>query len=132
MKATELRIGNYFDIIDRSNEIHLPRNVVKMIGETHFSTVVLYDILIPVCSQQISMNVGIRDLSPIELTEEWLIKFGFEKIGKNFEKDNILILWNIIDKCYDFVHTDKGIEIKYVHQLQNLYFSLTGQELKTL
>ena len=66
---------------------------------------------------------------PIELTEEWLIKFGHEssfipdlyEIGKlSFYIDDGI--------CWIDVFGD-SIEIKYVHQLQNLYFALTGKEL---
>jgi len=76
--------------------------------------------------------------SPIPLTEEWLEKFGFEK-----EKTlNIFWAWNLDrlriskleenDIC-DVTYTTIGdlyLTIQSVHQLQNLYFALTGQELE--
>lgn len=68
---------------------------------------------------------------PIPLTEEWLLKFGFEKKGVNRTR---WTFWKI-----DLVEDEKGIysfdesriyiDIKYVHQLQNLYFALTNEEL---
>jgi hypothetical protein len=73
--------------------------------------------------------------SPIPLTEEWLLKFGFEKqmmwtyaIDIIGNKKLIYYLgekgWSIGNKNYsDFSN------LKYVHQLQNLYFALTGTEL---
>lgn len=65
-------------------------------------------------------------LEQIPLTEEWLLKFGYKKAGSNF--------WNlghIVWECYDgiFICDKNGIGIKSVHQLQNLYFALTGMEL---
>jgi hypothetical protein len=72
---------------------------------------------------------------PIELTEEWLLKLGLEKIGiwtfsLNLVGNLDLIYylgekgWSIGLKSYsDFSN------LKYVHQLQNLYFALTGEEL---
>ena len=81
--------------------------------------------------------------TPIPLTEEWLLKLGFDK---EYQKGYIGI-----DVCNsDFVLTEplkmgewqtnytfqfetgsvpKFKEIKYVHQLQNLFFCLCGEEL---
>jgi len=80
-------------------------------------------------------------IEPIPLTEEWLVKFEFELEEKRtyhklINKDtefcvyidgeilelNSLIIWQS-----DAVYV-RGI-LKYVHQLQNLYFALTGEEL---
>lgn len=72
-------------------------------------------------------------LDPIPLSEEWLIKFGFES-----EKVYEVVFEYTIDKkhriqtdgeMYILMGYKDGIEIKYVHQLQNLYFALTGEEL---
>ena len=74
-------------------------------------------------------------LNPIPLTEEILLKFGFEEKSKskNFYLGNFRFHISkpanydgfIFCDGYDVI-TDK---IKYVHQLQNLYFALTGEEL---
>jgi hypothetical protein len=73
---------------------------------------------------------------PIPLTEEWLLKFGFEKqmmwtyaINIIGNKKLIYYLgekgWSVGNKNYsDFSN------LNYVHQLQNLYFALTNQELE--
>lgn len=70
----------------------------------------------------------------IPLTEEWLLKFGFEKIDgdyyineyiASFEADHPL--WFGKEGCCQ-QDTIKD-NIKYVHQLQNLYFDLTNKEL---
>lgn len=90
-----------------------------------------------------------KDIEPIPLTEEWLKKFMFQKDNYGvFEKtkDNTntseseFELW--MKKCLvnndwvwnvcvgqDFANLTELCNIKYVHQLQNLYFSLTGKEL---
>lgn len=67
---------------------------------------------------------------PIPLTEEWLLKFGFEKIGgwddyEGYIKDEVEIALN---EKYPFENYLQK-ELKHVHQLQNLYFALTGKEL---
>lgn len=82
---------------------------------------------------------------PIPLTEEWLIKFGFEKresstcnawyIGKNEITHDWLfdMVWlhrpELINAPnFPFYRNGRHL-IKYVHQLQNLYFALTNEEL---
>jgi hypothetical protein len=71
----------------------------------------------------------LETLKPIELTEEWLQKLGFELYDsvefRHFYRKNDFDL----DENYQPIDFD-CIEIKYVHQLQNVYFALTGQELE--
>jgi hypothetical protein len=56
---------------------------------------------------------------PIPLTEEWLMKFGFD------EKEPVLISsWKFSPFCETII-----TKCEHVHQLQNLYFALTGEEL---
>ena len=80
-------------------------------------------------------------LKPIPLTEDWLLKLGFQFVtpsedgydlnhayeipswGKVALKNGILVP----DEYYFL--TGMNQEIKYVHQLENLYFGLTGEEL---
>ena len=73
---------------------------------------------------------------PIPLTEEWLKKFGFEKekcdnkIWYELKPKNAPLFCQGYSKklCEVFVeHLD--VRVKYVHQLQNIYFVLTGKEL---
>lgn len=72
---------------------------------------------------------SIDDISPIPLTEEWLIKFGWKQIDKyTFTKKG----WFIYKRKRGFVTGSKKRELKLesVHQLQNLYFALSGEELE--
>ncbi|WP_312922539.1 hypothetical protein [Empedobacter brevis] len=67
---------------------------------------------------------------PIKLTKEIIMKCGFEPTY--FVCDNKLASYRIKNK--DFINPDftlvwYGTKIEYLHQLQNLYFSLTQQEL---
>lgn len=69
--------------------------------------------------------------SPEVLTEEWLIKFGFTEFGS---KDRMVVNNNGRSLAVEFAECRnlwlwQGIELKYVHQLQNLFFALTGEEL---
>jgi hypothetical protein len=90
--------------------------------------------------------VSIKSLKPIPLTEEWLLKFGFKKressvsdsfyIGENPTTRDWMfdIFWikNMMDYSYeDYPFYRNGhFKIKSVHQLQNLYFALTGEDLE--
>jgi hypothetical protein len=82
------------------------------------------------------------EFMPIQLTEEWLSKFGFKRCGYDllfWRHDNIKgfllagINWADADEPnYQFLNYGIGDEIfsiHYIHQLQNLYFGLTGIEL---
>lgn len=69
---------------------------------------------------------------PIPITEQWLLRLGFiihqSPPVKAFRKG--LHFGFFDDDCFYF-QLGKGmdIEIKHIHQLQNLYFALTGKEL---
>ena len=71
----------------------------------------------------ISLDSTLSHIKPIPLTEEWLLKFGLMSIKTE------LGFWNNGDAIYFSYGFEKSIELKYVHQLQNLYFALTGEEL---
>ena len=78
---------------------------------------------------------------PIEISEEWLLKLGFEVYYES-QFCKRLELTSNTEICYAFSNVEayKGAvgfsyvgkvvqNIKFLHQLQNLYFALTGSEL---
>jgi hypothetical protein len=69
----------------------------------------------------------------IPLTTEILEKCGFQKKDIFFEKKPLGIYINTetidIDVWYIGAVRLKTKHLKYLHQLQNLYFALTGEEL---
>jgi len=74
----------------------------------------------------------VLEAEPIPLTEEWLIKFGFVREGMLTMRLGEFTCYCEEDYIDNFCLGD--IELfdvipKYVHQLQNLYFALTGEEL---
>ena len=114
MELNELRIGNW--IIDE-----IGRNVkVESISEWGIN-------LVPGFGWDISWR-------PVQLTEEWLLKFGFFKYNNAYvlEKPNENIMNFKFSIWSDFTYNSSEfpVELKYVHQLQNLYFALTGTHLK--
>ena len=121
MKANELRIGNY---LAASDGILCEVIAIELDG---YKTKPVNPIQsIPV------FQIGdiIKPRLPIPLTEEWLIKFGFESScddGYSCDWDYKKIT---ICEQESFIEDTTGVEIKHVHQLQNLYFALTGEELE--
>lgn len=77
-------------------------------------------------------NDELNRIEPIPITEEWLIRFGFDRpanswIGEIFhlsEWDDYPLNWCVAFNKNNAVLIKK---LKYIHQLQNLYFALTGQ-----
>ena len=133
MKASELRIGNYI-LADTLDGLFMP----------HF--VVGGDIL------AIQNDELPCETKPIPITPEILEKCGFEKIEYHpfwrlNQKSNTAIVYGcgrdgdgfpiVRDDsqyrkyfaCEDDMYSWQGKEIKHLHQLQNLYFALTGEEL---
>lgn len=83
------------------------------------------------------------NLNPILITEDWLLKFGFnttfEKITEIQINENEVLYYDISEKCmslYVPVHYEDTSLVfnhcKYIHQLQNLYFALVNSELQLL
>jgi hypothetical protein len=82
---------------------------------------------------------GVGKLEPIPLTEEWLLKFGFEKNilydGRwhhgGFTNPNApLFYYSDMSLSGSLLFSGgKQIKIETVNQLQNLYFYLCGEEL---
>lgn len=74
-------------------------------------------------------------VNPIVLTPEWLERMGFKKtpIGMfTYSKDLPLYIQQASDLHYiPCAHGGQiGATLYYVHQLQNLYFALTDEELE--
>lgn len=70
-------------------------------------------------------------ISGIPLSEEWLIRLGFNRQTSEhyyiFHKDKVL--FSIYNSTLVIEGGHMPVQLKYVHQLQNLYFALTGSEL---
>lgn len=74
-------------------------------------------------------------IQPIPLTEEWLVRMGFKKkkyFGEWTYNDIITFYKGLKQGYLGCPHPegeDIDVECKHVHQLQNLYYALTGKEL---
>ena len=70
---------------------------------------------------------------PIPITEEWLLRFGFFKYNNAYvlqkPNENIINFKFSIWSDFTYNSSEFPVELKSVHQLQNLYFTLTGTHL---
>jgi len=127
IKANELRIGNrirvYSDIVE----------VTDIADDGIIGTTAYFDGQMGCCGCTDSMA------EPIPLTPEILEKCGFEqKEVVNSDQDD-RTFWahpKMNYYTYDGKKFDAGYgfgdldHVKYVHQVQNLFFALTGEELE--
>ena len=116
MNAQELRIYNYVRNSITGGEFAVNADEIRRIYLNRYSVI-----------------------EPIPLTEEWLLKFGFERHHSDYSNSVIYIKdvpnnnefkWGVypLELGSGFI-INKSKNLKYVHQLQNLYFALTGEEL---
>jgi hypothetical protein len=131
MKASELRIGNWVHNSINSTDFQID----FFAGREWCTNVCEFD------SEEFDSKI--KDLQPIPLTEEWLLKLGFKQCGYemlSWKHETLLpsfnldgINWADFDEPhYQFLNykvADEILRIDYVHQLQNLYFALIGEEL---
>jgi len=113
----------------RANELRIKNWVRRRESDTNIQI-----------EQYLLCNAELCKYQPIPLIEEWLLKFGFaERHGdKNFSAwwigmNPVTHDWLFNIKQFKdenkFFFQNGFHTIKYVHQLQNLYFALTGEEL---
>lgn len=128
MKAKELRIGNLvYDVYNEEDD-----RKVSMVEYEDFA----------VFKDYIESGESIDTIiQPIPLTEEWLEKFGLTDIrhgttlfyssNRVYPYTDLYITetkegWYLTENSDDYI---MGEPFNHVHQLQNLYFALTGEEL---
>lgn len=76
--------------------------------------------------------ISLQDVCGLKLNEDWLIKLGFlsNPYEDRYEKDDFHIHCDKTKDSLDLWVTNCRLDLKYVHQLQNLFFALTGKELE--
>jgi len=110
MKATELRLGNY---------VYHESSTCKL------ETVLAFE--------------DVEEYNPIPLTEEWLLKLNFIPHTTRSNPGEFTIYYkneftyNPCSGWWLFGKSLKGkVVLEHVHQLQNLFFALTGEELEII
>jgi hypothetical protein len=141
--ATELRLGNYVIVDNHKYHPDLKDIPLKVISVSDSRN----------NQHSIGLNLIFKDKPPfygtyaqwdkyiigIPLTEQWLFDFGFKYNGWNYDFE-IYRFHAQGRNGEEFYNTEfyikRGTEhvlisfnIKTVHQLQNIYFALTGKEL---
>ncbi len=80
-----------------------------------------------------NVDFTVNEISPLELTEDWLLKLGFEKKeDQKYYHEKYDRTWVKIETCIVkwYGNAIGGlVMIDYVHQLQNCFNVFTGEEL---
>lgn len=129
--ARELRIGNWVGYKDHQIKIdginYFPNDKYKCVYGGNEKK-----------NGSISGQFTFEEINPIPITPDVLEKLGFHKHNnawvtedydeRNYTKDYFTI-WNLHEREYKLNTTQFAIPITSLHQLMNLYQSLTGTEL---
>jgi hypothetical protein len=152
IQANELKIGNLVYYNGNHKEVGIVTSLQPKFYPKYCET--SKDIFIGL-NQRHDIVYSVKDIQPIPLTEELLLKFGFEKdsdfwytkkyftdleyrteemsVSYNIHSNRLAIYDSIeetsADVCSYPIYTAK--RLMHLHQLQNLYFALTGEELQT-
>jgi hypothetical protein len=125
MEPNELRIGNY--VSDGVFNLKVSSIGVKCKGSINDSP--------------LDYVFSWENIEGIPLRGRWFKYFGFTKVGKGIwckeyggwyyqaEKHPSFPDGYILFLDVDGVSAPPSVKIRYIHQLQNLYFALTGEEL---
>jgi len=125
MKAKDLRIGNIVET--PNNEFAVIAEIIEKNGDHGIRTE---------CQKSTGyylMHDGKELVKPVKITEEILLKFGLKKEDNSY-KIKYLGRFVFFEKSFGFYPTAYiknaiHYKLQYIHQLQNLCFALTGEEL---
>ena len=124
INANELRLGNY---IDYEKTTHIVSEISKNLVRSYW----IGDEQDPIKNNYIT---PITDIEPILITEKLLIRLGFVKSGKiiisyvknldisEIKRFTILPTNSGLFYFVPSVSISWSVELKYAHQLQNMYF----------
>lgn len=136
MEASELRIGNWVSVDTATGGWWVDHHITAW--DFHKSA---------------AGTLLCEAAEPIPLTEKWLVDFGFKKFEptgslallyiKSIHEFDLKKLVIYFDRTYFTVafadyYTGKEktelfpMKYKYIHQLQNLFFAITGKELEII
>ena len=121
LKANELRLGNY--VYSKSCNCNFAKGIIEIDFEAF---------------RKIHLFNGLSGLSAVPLTEEILLKCGLKRTlyDSSYELNDFSIFLDKRIRENIYIQCEKrnwnvlnGLRIDYLHQLQNLYFALTNEEL---
>lgn len=118
MTINELRIGNWIAIKGYEGTV---------------TELWQHELLMYCPNMDDKMPAKISDVYPIRLSDVHFVKFGFTTDGVVWEKNGVVIgifksgfFW-LPSKYLSIIRFSRPME--YVHELQNIYFIATGEEL---
>ena len=126
IKAKEIRIGNWFKVLGNNKQVI---GLSKYNYRTNTETVMHY------AEFKDAIPLKLFHLKPILISEDWLLNFNFQPLTKNFDTflckmytiDNFSVNYTVFKDDRNNFFSLGGVfnyncEIKYVHELQNLYY----------
>ncbi len=124
MEAKELRIGNKVGHPDWYKHGKLAIFEVKGINGKYLE----------ISNGLMSTTQDIKDLVPVRLSQKWLNKCGFKKSNGFYELDldhDLTLMQGDKEGCLDVYELNHdSLRVQYLHELQNLVFTLSKTELK--
>jgi hypothetical protein len=125
IQAKELRIGNYI------------KSTISRYRGQPFEVLGVFTDRIGIKYESPNPTYFLLDtVKPIPLTNKWLLDLGlksYDNYPEGFYLGNYEVFYDVNEESWFFEIDSDGYkyhtEIKYVHQLQNLFFALTGEEL---
>jgi hypothetical protein len=138
LEARELRIGNLVTINNNGSWPEMKDVPVFVTGVSECQSLndedgTFYSVNVSkVDIVKSTYSQFIKFIEPIPLTEEWLERFGFKVFPwgwvKKSNKDFGVRL-RLTSFSYE-VSGNNAVLLVYAHQLQNLFYALTGEELE--
>ena len=122
MKANEFRVTNF----------------VNYNGEMFPIIFIGLDSVVLIRKDQSTFTVKLDRIKPISITDKILLSCGFKKRKSCFGywiyeimfQHTVFSVEEVdLGLCYFYIGNTHVTQTRYVHELQNLYFSITGEEL---
>ena len=120
MQASDLRSGN----IVKNDSLDVFKKGFIQIHARHIAEIAVYN----------SAQTGdswVKHFNPVLISKQWFYELGFKPDNDESSElvKNGFHIIELPDGSFEFFNHDYAIKIYYVHQLQNLYYSLMNEEL---
>ncbi|HVS98566.1 MAG TPA: hypothetical protein VHE54_18870 [Puia sp.] len=141
LHAKDLRFGN--KVLNRKGEVITVQQIHSAsivydtaisVSRRHLSKVSGYDASYTAEVLEVVKEAGLQEIEPIPLTPKVLEKCGF----RNFVREEWIITYGNTHTDFEFTHdglklrhpSPSRVSIRYLHQLQNFFYAISGQELQ--
>ena len=120
MNKNQIRSGNYLMLLGETRKVDCVFNIPKRRDMYWVKCIGI-------------IETKIIHFKPIPLTQEWLVNFGFINDNgteyPNYKLSFYTCMWR--DGKTNFCNNHGFIKyLKYVHELQNLFYAIEGKELE--